>query len=54
VCNFDGSNLKKLQVNKKGTGKIDMIYPAPLGKVLIQSDDGILLYDISARKVINE
>ena len=31
-----------------------MIYPAPLGKVLIQSDESILLYDISARKVINE
>jgi hypothetical protein len=41
-------------VNKKGTGKIEMIYPAPLGKVLIQSDDAILLYDISARKVISE
>jgi hypothetical protein len=39
VCNYDGSNLKKIQVNKKGTGKIDMIYPGPLGKVLISSDD---------------
>lgn len=39
VCNFDGSNLKKIQVNKKGPGKIDMIFPGPLGKVLIQSDD---------------
>jgi hypothetical protein len=35
VCNFDGSNVKKLQVNKKGTSKIEMIYPAPLGRVLI-------------------
>jgi hypothetical protein len=31
-----------------------MIYPAPLGKVLIQSDDILSLYDISARKVIHE
>lgn len=35
VCNFDGSNLKKILVNKKGSGKIDMIFGAPLGKVLI-------------------
>jgi hypothetical protein len=35
VCNFDGSSLKKIAVNKKGTGKIDMIFGAPLGKVLI-------------------
>ena len=52
VCSFDGSNLKKMQVNKKGTGKIDMIFPAPLGKVLIASDESLLLYDISARKVL--
>lgn len=31
-----------------------MIYPAPLGRVLIQSEDTLLLYDISARKVISE
>jgi hypothetical protein len=41
VCNFDGSNLKKLQVNKKGPGKIDMLYPGPLGKVLIFSDESL-------------
>ena len=35
VCNFDGSNLKKFAINKKGSGKIDMIFPAPLGKILI-------------------
>jgi hypothetical protein len=54
VCNFDGSNLKKLQVNKKGPGKVEMIYPGPLGKVLIYSDDSLQLYDISARKVMHE
>jgi hypothetical protein len=31
-----------------------MIYPGPLGKVLISSDDQLSLYDISARKVIHE
>jgi hypothetical protein len=41
ICSFDGSNLKKLLVNKKGPGKIDMIYPGPLGKILIHSDDSL-------------
>lgn len=41
VCNFDGSNLKKMQVNKKGPGKVDMIYPGPLGKILLYSDDSL-------------
>ena len=54
VCNFDGSNLKKMQVNKKGPGKVDMIYPGPLGKILLYSDDSLQLYDISARKVMYE
>lgn len=46
--------MKKLVVSKKGSGKIEMIYPAPLGKVLVKSDDMILLYDVSARKVVQE
>ena len=54
VCNFDGSNLKKFTINKKGSGKIDNIFPAPLGKVIIQSDDILSLYDIAAKKVIYE
>ena len=54
VCSFDGSNMKKIQVNKKGPGKIDMIFPAPLGKVLIHSEDTLSLYDVSARKVLHE
>lgn len=41
-------------MNKKGTGKIEMIYPGPLGKVLIQADDSLMLYDIAARKVMHE
>jgi hypothetical protein len=46
--------MKKLNVQKKGTGKLEMIYPAPLGKVLVYCDDMLLLYDVSARKVIQE
>jgi len=35
-------------------GKIESIYPAPLGKVIIKADDGIFMYDMSARKVVAE
>jgi hypothetical protein len=31
-----------------------MIYPGPLGKVLIHADDCLQLYDIAARKVMHE
>lgn len=54
VCNFDGSNMKKMSITKKGNGKVEMIYPAPLGKILIYSDECLQLYDISARKVLYE
>lgn len=62
VCNFDGSNLKKFAISgtpgsKKAVGKIDMIFPAPLGKILAYSaEDGgsIILYDIAARKTLHE
>ena len=39
------------------TGKVDMIYPAPLGKILAYSaeEGGVLvLYDIAARKIMHE
>lgn len=45
---------------KKGStayNKVDMVYPAPLGKILVQSneDGGLLaLYDIAARKILHE
>lgn len=52
VCNLDGSNIKKLQLNKKGFNKIDMIYPAPLGKIIVCGDDSIFLYDLAAKKVL--
>lgn len=54
VCNLDGTNIKKVQINKKGLNKIEMIYPAPLGKIIVHADDSIFLYDISARKFIKE
>jgi coatomer subunit alpha len=31
-----------------------MIYPGPLGKILIHSDESVQLYDVSARKVLHE
>lgn len=46
--------MKKFTVNKKGPGKVEMIYPGPLGKVLIHADDSLMLYDIAARKVMHE
>ena len=57
VCNFDGTNVKKVAVNRKSAGgsiKIASIFPAPLGRVTIQTDDALFVYDISARKVISE
>lgn len=54
VCNFDGTNIKKWPINKKGMGKIDSIFSAPLGKIIIKADDGIFMYDMSARKVVAE
>lgn len=46
--------MKKFQVNKKGAGKVDQLYPGPLGKIVIYSDDSLQLYDITARKVLHE
>jgi len=54
VCNLDGSNIKKVQIMKKGLTKVEMIYSAPLGRILIHADDCIFLYDLAARKVLNE
>ena len=54
VCNLDGTNIKKVQLNKKGLTKIEMIYPAPLGRILVHADDSLFMYDLAARKVLNE
>ena len=31
-----------------------MIFPAPLGKILVAADDTLFLYDLSAKRVIYE
>lgn len=54
VSSFDGSNSRKWPIVKKGLTKIDMIYPAPLGKILVAADDTLFLYDLSAKRVIHE
>ena len=46
VSSFDGSNTKKWQITKKNLGRIDKIFPAPLGKILVYSDDCLFLYDL--------
>jgi hypothetical protein len=54
VGNFDGTNTKKWPIMRKGMTKIDMIFPAPLGKILVQADDCLFMYDMAARKVMCE
>ena len=54
VSSFDGSNSRKWPIVKKGLSKIDMIFPAPLGKILVSGDDTLFLYDLSAKRVIYE
>jgi hypothetical protein len=50
VCGFDGTNMKKLSLpnlRKGGAGgKIDMIFPGPLGRVLLLVEgDSLVMYD---------
>lgn len=54
VCNLDGGSIKKVVLNKKGLNRIEMIYPAPLGKLLVHADDTLFLYDLASRKVVHE
>ena len=54
VCNLDGGNIKKVQMHRKGLNKIDMIYPAPLGKIIVHGDDALFMYDLAAKKVLHE
>jgi coatomer subunit alpha len=55
VSSFDGGNTKKWPILKKNLTKIDNIYPGPLGKILVHSDNECLfMYDLSARKVVHE
>jgi hypothetical protein len=54
ISSFDGGNTKKWPIVKKNLGKIDKIFPGPLGKILVFSEDCLFMYDLSARKVLNE
>ena len=54
MSSFDGTNTRKWPIMKKGLTKIDMIFPAPLGKILVAADDTLFLYDLSAKRVIYE
>lgn len=54
MSSFDGSNQRKWPIVRKGLTKIDMIYPAPLGKILLAADDTLFMYDLSAKRVIYE
>lgn len=54
VSSFDGSNTKKWPIMRKNIGKVDKIFPGPLGKILVFADDCLFLYDLSARKVVHE
>ena len=54
ICNLDGTNIKKVTLNKKGLTRVEMIYPAPMGKIIVHADDTIFLYDLTARKALHE
>lgn len=54
VSSFDGSNSRKWPIVKKGLNKIDNIFPAPLGKILVAASDSLFLYDLSAKRVVQE
>ena len=52
VSSYDGASKK--QVVWPGSGSVDMLFPGPLGKVLVQSGENIALFDLSAGKVVAE
>ena len=54
VSSFDGGNTKKCPIMKKNLGKIDKIFPGPLGKIMVFAEDCLFMYDLSARKVLSE
>ena len=54
VSSFDGSNSRKWPIVKKGLTKIEGVFPAPLGKILVSADDTLFLYDLSAKRVLHE
>ncbi len=54
VSSFDGSNSRKWPIMRKGLTKVDNIFPAPLGKILVAADDTLFMYDLSAKRVTCE
>ena len=54
MSSYDGRNSKKWPIIKKGLSKIDNIYPAPLGKILVAADDQLFLYDLNSKRVNHE
>eukprot|EP01132_Coremiostelium_polycephalum_P002219 gene2219-2736_t len=50
IKGLDNEEVKKCQLNFT----IDWIFPAPVGHVLLQSEDKIFMYDIQQKKVISE
>ena len=54
IFNLDGTNIKKVTLNKKGLSRVEMIYPAPMGKIIVHADDTLFLYDLNARKALHE
>jgi len=51
IFTFDG---KSKQVDWVKDSKIDHIFPASMGKILVKCGDVVYLYDISARKILAE
>jgi coatomer protein complex subunit alpha (xenin) len=54
VSSYDGRNAKKWPIIKKGLTKIDNIFPAPLGKILVAADDQLFIYDLNSKRVNHE
>ncbi len=52
--NLEGSGIKIIQINRRGLGKIDRIYPAPRGRIMVHADDTLFIYDLGAKKVLHE
>lgn len=43
-----------MPIQSKDISKIDNIHPGPLGRILLEGEDRLILYDMSARKALNE
>lgn len=58
VCDFDGQKIKSVPLSRTSASgmqaKADNLFGGPIGKVLLQVEDDLVLYDISARKVTAE